>query len=560
MIQPEGLFRRNFLALSLCLPALAESRDAFGGAADAGTYDAVIVGLGAAGAAAAIEAADRGLKVAVLEKQPQAAHCPTTRLSSGIYQCPDKNIDAELLQKYVTATYVNNGRYLLDKGELDPVLTELSGVWAKTAPQTTEWLQSLDPDFRYASDSSYTVSRFLNIWTGTRLKIRSHIATYGKWIDFLHPTFGLPKAKKMNGEALYACLQEGIRKRRNIDVYYGCTARKLIAGDGAVEGAEALDAAGRRLSFRAKKGVVLASGNFVFNEALRSALLPGSCDFPWATAGSPSNTGDGILLGLSAGAGIIGTSVYFDRFAALLTEKINGTRLGVVLDCVGKPGSIIVDNYGRRYISESTLEDSEQHFGFFHEMLTFDMSTLSFPRAPSWLIFDHSFLLKTPIATLGEGSTVNATVPWDQNLTVAVERGWVLAAASVAELAAKISAHPDNHGRISAKALQETLLEFNKGVAQASDPLFDRNPETLAPISTAPFYALPLSIDIPHMAAGLKTAGKRRVLTWDGKPVKGLYAAGEVAPVSRFIHDKGGHLSECLVFGRYVGRVLAGAA
>ena len=105
--------------------------------------------------------------------------------------------------------------------------------------------------------------------------------------------------------------------------------------------------------------------------------------------------------------------------------------------------------------------------------------------------------------------------------------------------------------------LQKSITHFNRAAQSGFDEQFDRDPSTLEPIAQAPFYAMPVSIDVPHMGAGLKTDRNKQVLRWDNTPIEGLYAAGETAPVSQFVHDRGGHLSECLVFGRHVGRIAA---
>lgn len=55
------------------------------------TADVVIVGFGGAGAATAITAADNGASVIVLERQPEATLRSNTRMSGGIFHCPDKN-------------------------------------------------------------------------------------------------------------------------------------------------------------------------------------------------------------------------------------------------------------------------------------------------------------------------------------------------------------------------------------------------------------------------------------------------------------------------------------
>lgn len=518
--------------------------------------DIIVIGFGAAGASAAIEAARAGSSVLVLEKSPQKSHCSSTRMSSGIYLCPDRGISEEVLAQYIASTYLPDGGVSYREGKMDPDLTALARIWAKLGPQTFEWLHSLDPDFRQATSALFTTPRFMSLWEGYRPHLQGLIATYGRWKGFQHSTFGSPKLETSGGEALYACLNEGIRSASGISIRYAFQATELIADGDAVIGVRAVSE-NTEHQFLARQAVILTCGGFAFNRTMRGSLLPASGNQFWAASSAPENTGDGIGMGLRAGAALIASCSYFDRFCALLPQKYNGIRLGVPLSCIGSPHSILVDNFGRRFTSESELRDQEQHYGFYQEMLQFDPATLSFPRAPVWLIFDHALMLNGPLATLGEGSTVSGLTTWSEDNLEAVRKGWILTGETITELAQSIARHPDNASRLSAELLQKSISHFNRAAQSGFDEQFDRDPSTLEPIAQAPFYAMPVSIDVPHMGAGLKTDRNKQVLRWDNTPIEGLYAAGETAPVSQFVHDRGGHLSECLVFGRHVGRIAA---
>ena len=439
--------------------------------------DIIVIGFGAAGASAAIEAARAGSSVLILEKSPQKSHCSSTRMSSGIYLCPDRGISEEVLAQYIASTYLPDGGVSYREGKMDPDLTALARIWAKLGPQTYEWLHSLDPDFRQATSALFTTPRFMRLWEGYRPHLQGLIATYGRWKGFQHSTFGSPKLETSGGEALYACLNEGIRSASGISIRYAFQATELIVDGDAVIGVRAVSENSEH-QFLARQAVILTCGGFAFNRTMRASLLPASGNQFWAASSAPENTGDGINMALRAGAALIASCSYFDRFCALLPQKYNGIRLGVPLSCIGSPHSILVDNFGRRFTSESELRDQEQHYGFYQELLP-------------------------------------------------------------------------------AELLQKSITHFNRAAQSGFDEQFDRDPSTLEPIAQAPFYAMPVSIDVPHMGAGLKTDRNKQVLRWDNTPIEGLYAAGETAPVSQFVHDRGGHLSECLVFGRHVGRIAA---
>ncbi len=554
---PIEYSRRRFLGTAASLLSFSCAvRSADTPAAKHPDADVIIIGYGAAGAAAAIEAARAGSSVLILEKQPASTHCSTTRLSSGIYQCPDPEINKEVLSHYIASTYVAGGSIAYQAGTLAPELHHFAQVWAELAPQTYAWLKGLDPDFRKASSALFTTPRFMSLWEEFRPHIQAQIATYARWRDFSKSTYLAPKRGKMNGEALYACLENGIRSLPNIRIAYASPATELLSASDEIVGVRVGTKSSAR-DYYANQAVILACGGFAYNSEMRSSLLPSSGNRFWAVSSSPANTGDGISMALKFGASLVSASTYFDRFCTLLPETLNGIRLGVPLDCIGSLHTLLVDNFGERFINESDLQDIEQHYGFFQDLLQFDPATLSFPRAPAWLIFDETRRSAGPLATLGEGSTVFGLIKWDRDNLEALKKGWILSAPTIEELAEKIAQHHDNGLRMSAETLVDTLSRFNADAKLGRDTAFDRDPASMAAVSKPPFYAMPVSIDVPHMSCGLKTDRERRVVTWNNQVIKGLWAAGETAPVSRFVHDRGGHLSECLVFGRYVGKLVA---
>ena len=548
--------RRRLLAATAAVPLLAKVAPAVSGnpTLKVKEADVVIVGYGAAGASAAIEAADAGASVLILEKSPEASHCSTTRLSSGIYQCPDGVIDREILVDYICSTYLPDGAQLRKSSAMPSPLAQLARVWAELAPETFNWLRSLDPDFRTASSPLFTISPFVKFWHGIKPHIHARIATYAQWSGFSFSTYKKPKSQSLSGEALYNCLHHGILKRK-IDILYSSPAKDLLVENGVVRGV-IVERDGIEEVYTAKKGVILASGGFAFNKALRDRILPAGAGEFVACCGTPANTGDGISIGMKHHAAITRSHAFFDRFCVLLPEKIGGCRLGVPLEILGQPQTFVVDNAGNRFIAESELQDAHQHYGFLETMLTSDGTGSNYPFAPFWCIIDRTAMTQLSIATLGEGSTVNGLIDWKNNFD-ALQKNWVLEGKTIEDLARQIAAHPDNRNRMTPEALTRSFNALNRFAREKNDRDFDRSPASLAVFDGGPYYAFPVSIDVPHMAAGLATDHNRQVLDTSGRVIPNLFAAGEVAPVSHYIHDRGGQLSECLVFGRFVGQYVA---
>jgi 3-oxosteroid 1-dehydrogenase len=152
-------------------------------------------------------------------------------------------------------------------------------------------------------------------------------------------------------------------------------------------------------------------------------------------------------------------------------------------------------------------------------------SVQELPRAhvnlPCWMIFDGTYIEKW-----GFSGTSPGTAP-----------SWVSGAPTLAELAQLVG--------IDEKELNSTVRRFNGFAQSGVDVDFGRTPAwDMAPgsgdgrnaswgaIAKPPFYAVKLSPSLEVAGSGIKTDEKARVLDWNGAPIHGLYAAGDVA-----VHD-----------------------
>ncbi len=103
--------------------------------------DVVIVGLGGAGACAAIEAYDAGATVLVLEKQPKATHYSNTRMAGGIFHCPDPTGDRAALKEYAKAMFSGENLPWKLEGEQPEVSDGLAEAWAQHSPENIDFLK-----------------------------------------------------------------------------------------------------------------------------------------------------------------------------------------------------------------------------------------------------------------------------------------------------------------------------------------------------------------------------------------------------------------------------------
>jgi succinate dehydrogenase/fumarate reductase flavoprotein subunit len=513
--------------------------------------DVVIIGFGAAGGCAAIEAHDAGARVVVLEKQPEAAHYSNTRMSGGGFHSPDPGGDFESLKAYAKAMFSGDNLPHKLEGDQSEFADELAELWARHSPQNVAFMQSLDPAFQAVVSASAAFPEFPGAARSGYACVRS---TYtGKYDEdaIAGRTKDTAKTGKQSGEAFHACMLTGIQAR-GIPIHYDVTAESLVQDDaGAVVAVHALRG-GRSTVYRARRAVIIASGGYEYNVRMRKAFLDGPGIEGWAFYGSPANTGDGIRMALKIGAALARVGSIAGRVICAIPERRHGLRIGMNTSGVGKPNEIVVDNYGRRYASERRITKDPSRYIFYKEALAFDTVTLGYPRIPSWMIFDAVMMRRGPVVSLA-AAAYNG-IDWGEHNEKALRNGWILSGETLEQLAQRIGAHPDNRGVMDARALSEAVATWNRHCAAGHDPDFNREPATMGPVAEAPFYAIPLYPGGPNTKGGLRADAQRRVLDWDDKPIPRLYAVGEICSVFQFVYQGGGNLAEGITFGRIAGR------
>ena len=521
--------------------------------------DVVVVGYGGAGGCAAIEAADSGAKVLLVEKQPEDAHYSNTRMSGGIYHNVDPSVDNEMLKQYLLGMFSAENLPWKLEGEQPHVSEELVENFAEYIVHNVEWMKSLDPDyapFEFGTGTSFPMFPGAAEIYDNYHTVRSSYPEGETSPDVL--AYEQPRMKKQSGEAFMECVSTGV-KDRGIDILYSSPAKRLVEKDGEIIGVVA-EQGGTEIACKAKKAVILTTGGYEYNVAMRRAFLKGPGVKGWAFYGSPDNTGDGIEMAIRVGAAQAKVHKAASRVITAVPYgrgyEETGLKMGLISPAVAKPNSVVVDNHGKRYWNEFDITNSAAPFRylFYEEAVRFDMKTMDYPRDPSWLIFDETLRARDTITMFGVSTAGFGFVPWTADNLDAINRGWIFKGDTIAEVAAKIEADPDNRHKMDAATLAETVEGFNSYCAAGEDAEFGREPESMGPIETPPFYALRLYPGGPNTKGGIDADGQRRVLNWEGKPMPRLYTAGEISSAFKHTYQGGGNVTECIVCGRIAGK------
>ncbi|MCH4005184.1 MAG: flavocytochrome c [Lactobacillus crispatus] len=494
------------------------------------TVDVAVVGAGGAGLAAAVRSIQHGERVAVLEKYPQIGG--NTSRAGGpmnaaepewqskfkalpgekqtledLANTPIEQIDLEYrfdferLQRQIKE-YIDSGTdYLFDSTLLHEIQTylggkrtdlkgnEIHGKYAlvhelvTNALNSVKWLQDLGVKF----DNSQVTEPVGGLWR------RGH------------------KPVEPLGYAFIHVLGDWIREH-GVDPYLETRVEKLIIEDGKVRGVIATRADGSTLTVHAK-AVILTAGGFGANTKMvqkYNTYWPNIADDS-TTTNSPAITGDGINLGLEAGADLFGMG--FIQLMPVADPKTGELFTGVVTP---PANYIMVNKKGKRFVNEFAERD-----------------------VLAKAVIENGGLIYQIADDKIKDTAYNTT---QESLDAQVKAGTLFRADTLEDLAKQIGMNP--------AVLVKTIQDYNSYVDRGEDPDFHKNVLGLK-CEVAPFYATPRKPAIHHTMGGLVIDTKAHVLNKDGQIIDGLYSAGENAGGIHAGNRLGGNsLADIFTFGR----------
>jgi fumarate reductase flavoprotein subunit len=231
------------------------------------------------------------------------------------------------------------------------------------------------------------------------------------------------------------------------------------------------------------------------------------------TSNQPGATGEGMKSGEAAGAQLIDM-----KEIQIHPTVAAGSRI-LITEGVRGNGAILVNQEGKRFVNELTTRDAAS------------AAILKQRDGMAYLIIDEG--IRKSLRQI-EGYF---------HLDLVKE------GATLKELAGKIGV-PDG-------ALEETVAKYNAAFDAKNDSEFKR-PDLPRPIRNPKFYAIGVQPGIHYTMGGLKIDTETRVIGKDGKPIPGLFAAGEVTGGVHGANRLGGNsISETITFGLIAGNSAA---
>jgi len=460
-------------------------------------HDVVVVGQGVAGGAAAIEAARAGADTLVLERMTRGGGA--TALSTGItyfgggtaiQKACGFDDSVEDMQAFVT---------MAAGAQADP---ERVRLYCEGSLEHFDWFRALGVEYK----PTFIAEKTTHPFTDDCLTFSGNEEA---WPHSAHarpvPRGHKPAREGEAGGLLMEAVLAGTLEA-GATVVNECRTERLVVDDaGRVTGVQARRA-GEPFFVSARRGVVLATGGFVFNREMVARHAPHllQCNYKVGTEG---DDGSGIQMGAAAGG-----------------EAMNMSE-GLVLNAYYPPAShlmgVLVGAQGRRFVNE------DSYIGRTSDAIV----TKADGRA--WLIVDDAI----------------------HGPTQAMHR-----VAAVAESFEELEAELD----LPEGALVQTMALYNRNAERGEDPLFHKAARYLKPLVEPPFGALDCStkgsIFGVFTLGGLSVRATGEVLDHAGEPVPGLFAAGRcTAGLCREGRNYASGLSigEGSFFGRLAGRSAA---
>lgn len=484
-----------------------------------GEADVVVIGGGGSGLMAAYSAARLGRRVIVLEKQARLGG--TTVLSVGTISTTSTDLQkAAGIVDTPEEQFEDMGKFAGPLEARDNL--ELRRLYVNEVPKTYQALVDVGVEF-----------------VG----------------PFAEPPHRYPRLHAIVPHSRgYIYHIEKACRRLGVDIRTGARASRLLTSGSRVCGVEFEQADGSRETVKARRAVVIASGDFASAErTFKERFLGG----PLLQIGgiNPGNTGDGHRLGESVGGVIVNGDLAWGpeiRFIAPAKPSIIAklppwrsiaktisTAMKIVPNWLLRPflmsyvttylapshklfqeGAVLVNIRGARFCDE--LDRPQDHIGLQ-------------PEQNAFIIFD--------------ATVAKAFEAWPNFISTAPGVGYaylkdyrrsrrdIYFSSDTLEGLAQAAGLP-------AQEFARTIADYNREAAKLGKP----------PLEKGPFVALgPAKSWILFTEGGLKVNAQLQALDAASRPIPGLYAAGSVGQGGVVLEGHGHHLGWIFTSGRLAG-------
>lgn len=472
-------------------------------------YDIVIVGAGTAGMACAIEAAQKGATVALIEKADKiggAMHWSGGHMSAGGTQLQIRNdIQDSIQDHYEDIVRINGG-----SGDLALIKKAVD-----EAPNTLNWLDDLK--FPWAPECPRIIYGHVP-YTKPRTQYGSNKAI--SILETMKPLWD----EQVKAGRIHCKLNSKFVKLGKVDGVYN---------------AVHYDRGGETLVLEGKN-IVITSGGYGSNQDF---FKEKHGDIPFSSSAYPDSTGEVMIYMEDIDASFRMADYHLPSLGGMELEpgsgraNFNEAWAMVLTSVYRQPRDIYVNTSGKRFLREDEINADTRE----REVI----------KQKDWLfyvIFDEDALM-----TKDDNGVDNPIIiGWDTDRikNEASKNKAIFVADTIEDLAAKTT--------LPTEQLKKTVSEYNDMVDNGEDPVLGRT-YLKHKISKGPFYAVKVFASLLVTFGGLTVNENLQLVDKRGEVMPGLYAAGEVlglGATSGSAFCSGMAITPAISFGRILGRQL----
>lgn len=468
------------------------------------SYDVVVVGGGFACLAAAHRAAQLGANTVIIEKMPMIGG--NSQINGGVYAAYTSKIAGRLQEKL-----------------------HLKPDTAKKHIEDTLVGGDFMGDIKLVKNFVYGSPFYLNMMIDNGLEVRESLTRPGGHYGYRTYTLKHGVGSDIVKIQKKLALEAGVKIMVNtklVQIYRENNESANVVGI-------KVQTPDKVKTIEAKKGVIIATGGFSANVAMRSKQVPYlTADLP--TTNHVGATGEGLTIAQEIGANTMQMS-YIQLYPFANPENGVLDAYAVIPFSGPSSGIVYVDINGMRYVNEGERRDvcskaAQDSAGF-----------------PTFSIFNQR------IAT--DGGFVS-----EKQLADGIKVDRIFKAETLSELASIINSHAykGNHINMQEEKLISTIKQHNEYVKNGLDPDFGKviDKNVMMTIDQGPYYAIPQWPSVHHTMGGLTINEKTEVQDVWGKIIPHLYAAGEVVGGVHGTNRLGSNaIPDCCVHGYIAGQV-----
>ncbi len=490
--------------------------------------EVLVIGAGTAGLFAACAAVEEGAKTILIEKMGEEYGGSGIRDTLAAIGSREQLADGDNPDKFGVITEM----YRQSNGYGDQRLFK---VWADHSGEAIDWYTD-----RCAEGG---------------LSIRHEVDDHSKEVRYAIYDVGhsLQTSATLGAHGATANILKDYGKKLGLEIHYDTALVELIKDGDKVTGIYAKTAEGF-VRYNASKGVIVCSGGYSLNMDMLNALQPETVKMININYSYPGSQGDGIKACLWAGAAMDEThgSMLFDRGGIPPTQV--GPQPTGFLFWMGSQPFLKVGLDGKRFTNESGCYDHILHDAFNLPGQTYAMVWDANYKKDMERFDTHGCSRMFPHVNGAESVWPLEELNEPAFMTPYREQGLIVKADTIEELAEKLGLDVD--------AFKATVDRYNELFDKQEDEDFGKEAFRLSELRTAPFEGVRMSggYFICTMD-GIKIDENMNALTPEGKPIEGLYVAGDCSG-SYFDASYPNLLAGCaagrrVTFGRLAGKLAA---